>query len=108
MAAFSRRIVVTGLGAMSPLGHTAEETWLSARDGRGAIELTAFDPGPNAAPGHTAPAALVKGDTVKALEAALGRRVGASLDRFAVYALKSAHEALAQAGLIGLESLKER
>src|SRR5215472_3723568 len=47
------------------------------------------------------PVALVADDAVAVLEAALGRRVGGSLDMFSVYALKASHEALAQAGLIG-------
>ena len=48
-----------------------------------------------------APAAFVGDEAVPALEKALGRRVGASLDLFSVCALKAAQEALAEAGLIG-------
>jgi nodulation protein E len=44
---------------------------------------------------------------VAALETALGRRIGGSLDPFAIFALKAAHEALGQAGLLG-ERLGER
>ena len=39
-------IVVTGLGAVSALGLTAEENWQAARDGAGGIEPRAFEPGP--------------------------------------------------------------
>jgi nodulation protein E len=95
------RLVVTGLGAVSALGLTADETWTAARDGRSGVEITLFDPGPNGPSPHSNPAALVKGDAVAALEAALGRRVGGSLDPFALYAVKAAHEALGQAGLLG-------
>jgi nodulation protein E len=108
MTGAPRRIVVTGLGAICALGHTAGETWTAAREGRGAIARHAFDPGPHGPEGHVTPAALVEGDVVGALEAALGRRVGASLDPFALFALKASHEALDQAGLIGAPALERR
>jgi nodulation protein E len=95
------RLVVTGLGAVSALGLTAEENWAAARDGRGGIANHEFDPGPHGISAHSYPAALVKGDAVAALEAAFGRRIAGSLDPFTVYALKAAHEALEQAGLTG-------
>jgi nodulation protein E len=94
-------IVVTGLGAVSALGLSASENWTAARDGRGGIEMTLFDAGQYGPPPDNFPAAMVKGDCVAALEAALGRRVGASLDLFSVFVLKAAHEALGQAGLLG-------
>ena len=85
-----------------------DETWRAAREGRGAIALHPFDPGPHGPEGHVTPAALVEGDVVGAVEAALGRRVGASLDRFALFALKAGHEALGEAGLIGAPALERR
>ena len=103
-----RRIVVTGLGAVSALGHDVEATWAAARDGRGGIASHLFDPGPNGPEGHSTPTALVEGDVTGPLEALLGRRVGASLDPFALYAVKVAHEALSQAGLIGAPPLEKR
>ena len=103
----SERIVVTGLGCVSALGLTAEENWISARDGAGGIAMRDFDAGQYSSGVHTNPAALVKGDAVGALEQAFGRRVAGSLDPFSVYALKAAHEALGQAGLLG-EKLGER
>jgi 3-oxoacyl-[acyl-carrier-protein] synthase II len=40
------RIVITGMGAMSPLGHTAYESWQSLVEGRSGIgPITQFDPG---------------------------------------------------------------
>ena len=40
------RIVVTGLGAVSPVGNTAPDSWASIRAGRGGItRITHFDPG---------------------------------------------------------------
>src|SRR3984957_1016005 len=95
------RIVVTGLGAVSALGLTADENWIAARDGQTGIAIHDFDTGPNGSGLKPNPAALVKGDPAPLLEAALGRRIAGSLDPFALYALKAAHEALQQAGLLG-------
>jgi len=42
-----RRAVVTGLGAVTPVGNTARETWDSAVHGRSGIDfIQAFDPSP--------------------------------------------------------------
>ncbi|MCQ2592417.1 MAG: beta-ketoacyl-ACP synthase II [Treponema sp.] len=39
-----RRVVVTGLGCVSPLGNTVEETWAGIKEGRSGIDkITAFD-----------------------------------------------------------------
>jgi nodulation protein E len=97
----AERLVVTGLGAVSALGLTAQENWTAARDGVGGIALTEFDSGPYGSGVRTNPAAMVKGDAVAPLEAAFGRRIAGSLDPFALFALKAAHEALGQAGLLG-------
>ncbi len=97
----AERIVVTGMGAVSALGLTADENWVAARDGDGGIKVHEFDTGPNGSGVRSNPAALVRGDPVPALEAAFGRRIAGSLDPFALYALKAAHEALEQAGLLG-------
>ena len=104
----SRRIVVTGLGAVCGLGHGVADTWSAARDGRGAIAPHLFNPGAHGPPAHTTLAALIEGDVIAPLEKALGRRIGHSLDPFAVFALTAAHEALSQAGLIGAPSLERR
>ncbi|MCY3538407.1 MAG: beta-ketoacyl-ACP synthase II [bacterium] len=45
MGGSSRRVVVTGMGAITPLGHTVEETWQAALAGRSGIgPITQFDP----------------------------------------------------------------
>ena len=39
-----RRVVITGLGAVTPLGHTARETWEAAKAGVGGIApITLYD-----------------------------------------------------------------
>ena len=101
-------VVVTGVGAISALGHTARENWIAARDGKCGIRPHLFDPGPHGPEAHTTSAALVEGDIVATVEAALGRRIGASLDPFSLFALKVAHEALVDAGLVGSASLEQR
>jgi nodulation protein E len=102
------RIVVTGLGAVSPLGLTARASYEAARDGVCAIAPVVLDPGPHGPDTHTTPAAVVSSDLLSATEAALGRRIGASLDAFALMALGPAHEALSAAGLLGHPSLEQR
>ena len=97
----AERIVVTGLGAVSALGMTADENWAAARDGVSGIAIHEFDTGQYGSGVKTNPAAMVKGDAVAALEEAFQRRVAGSLDPFAVFALKAAHEALGHAGLLG-------
>jgi nodulation protein E len=94
-------IVVTGLGAVSALGLDMADNWAAVVEGRSGIRPHFFDSGPHASPGVTVPAALVSPEANAVLEAALGRKVGNSLDPFAAYALKAAHEALSQAGLVG-------
>ena len=43
----SGRVVVTGVGAVTAVGHTAEETWQAMLDGRSGIDtITLFDPEP--------------------------------------------------------------
>ena len=39
-----RRVVITGLGAVTPLGNTLEETWKGIKEGRCGIgNITNFD-----------------------------------------------------------------
>ena len=43
----STRVVITGVGAVTAVGHTAEETWQAMLDGRSGIgPITLFDPEP--------------------------------------------------------------
>src|SRR5688500_15795790 len=43
----TRRVVVTGVGAVTAVGHTAEETWQAMVEGRSGIDtITLFDPEP--------------------------------------------------------------
>ncbi|MES1200389.1 MAG: beta-ketoacyl-[acyl-carrier-protein] synthase family protein [Pseudomonadota bacterium] len=92
-------VVVTGLGAVSPLGLDLEQSWTACRDGACAIKVETIEPGENGPSPFKAAVARVPGDPVPALEAKLGHKIGASLDLFATYALVAAAEAIADAGL---------
>jgi 3-oxoacyl-[acyl-carrier-protein] synthase II len=88
-----RRVVVTGLGTISPLGNDVETTWRALLAGRsGAGPITHFDP----AEFKTRFAAEVKGFDGSAL---FGGREARRMDRFAQYALAAALQAVGHAGL---------
>jgi len=101
------RIVVTGVGAVSALGHTVGENWAAARDGRGGIKKHALDPGKYAPPFEPLPLGIVEPGVQESLEKKLARRVGA-LDPTSIYALTAVHEALSGAGLVGHAALEKR
>jgi len=92
-AASRRRVVVTGLGAVTPLGIGVEETWRAALEGRsGAAPITAFD----ASEYPVRFAAEVKGELdLGDLPPKEARR----LDRVIAMTLVAAREAIAHAGL---------
>jgi 3-oxoacyl-[acyl-carrier-protein] synthase II len=95
-------VVVTGIGAVSPLGHDAQSTWTEIAAGRSGVgPITRFDPEGF----ETRFAAEVKGfDPV----ARLGRKDARRTDRYTHYAVASALEALEQAGLTIDEHNAER
>ena len=104
----TRRIAITGLGAVSGLGANVAANWQAAREGRTAIAAHRFDAGPNGPEPVTLPAALTADGFQAALEARLGRKISATVDRFALLALCAAFEALDQAGLVDDPALAER
>ncbi|MEP0805562.1 MAG: beta-ketoacyl-ACP synthase II [Chloroflexota bacterium] len=97
-----RRVVVTGMGCISPVGNTVEETWNSLLAGKsGAGPITLFD----ASRHKTRFAAEVKGfDPV----AVFGNREARKMDRFTQFATVAALEALAQARLTIDDSNRHR
>jgi 3-oxoacyl-[acyl-carrier-protein] synthase II len=87
----SRRVVVTGTGIISPLGHSACETWDALIAGRsGTATITLFDP-----EGFDS---RVAGE-VKDFDPAkyMDRKEARRADRFTQFAVVAAHEALKQA-----------
>ncbi len=96
------RVVVTGLGCVSPLGNSVEETWQAIVAGKsGAAYITKFD----ASQHKTKFAAEVKGFDGAAL---FGIREARKMDLFTQYALAAALEALAQSNLTVQESNRDR
>lgn len=89
-----KRVVVTGVGCVSPLGHTVEQTWQAILAGKsGAAPITQFD----ASRHKTKFAAEVKGFDGAAL---FGVREARKMDRFTQFALAATLEAMTQAGLV--------
>jgi 3-oxoacyl-[acyl-carrier-protein] synthase II len=88
-----RRVVVTGLGAITPAGNTVEEFWASMIEGRSGIDiLQSFDH--SAYPVHIA--GEVKGfDPEEYMDRRDARRMG----RFSQMAIGAARQALTQAEL---------
>src|SRR5205814_2884213 len=88
-----RRVAVTGLGAVTPLGNDAPSTWQAAVEGRSGIDfIKAFDP--SEFPVRIA--AEVK-DFDEA--AVVGGKDARKLDRNVVLAVAAARESLADSGL---------
>jgi 3-oxoacyl-[acyl-carrier-protein] synthase II len=89
-----RRIVVTGMGAVTPLGNDVETSWRAAVEGRSGIgpitrfDTTAYD---------TRIAGEVRGFNAEEYASAKDLR---RMDRFIHYAIGSAKQAAAQANLV--------
>lgn len=93
-----KRVVITGLGAVSPLGKTAPETWEALKTGKsGAAPITHFDPSLH----KTHFACEVKGFNVTDY---MDRKEARKLDRFAQFAMVAADESIVDAKL-DLESI---
>ncbi len=90
-----RRVVVTGLGLVTPVGLTVEESWTNLLAGRsGAAPITKFDP----ARLQVRFACEVKGfDPLVYLD----RKEAKRMDLFAQLAMAASHQAITQAGLEG-------
>ena len=98
----ARRVVITGLGLVTPVGLTVEETWTNLLAGKsGAAPITKFDPSRL----QVRFACEVKGfDPLSCLE----RKEAKRMDLFTQFAMAAAQEAVAQAGLEGKFPSPER
>jgi 3-oxoacyl-(acyl-carrier-protein) synthase len=95
-----RRVAVTGLGAITPVGNTAPETWRAAVDGKSGIDwIRSFD----ASEFLVRVAAEVKEFDPAGLAPPKELR---RLDRNVVLALGAAKEAVADAGLNGYDPMR--
>jgi 3-oxoacyl-[acyl-carrier-protein] synthase II len=97
-----RRVVVTGLGLVTPVGLTVDQTWTNLLAGKsGAAPITKFDPS------HLQVrfACEVKGfDPLKYLD----RKEAKRFDLFVQFAIAAAEQAICQAGLAGAFPNPER
>ena len=96
------RVVITGLGCVSPLGNNVQASWESAVAGRSGVgPITLFD-----ASGHEARIAA----EVKEFEAAalFGRKEARRMDRYTQFAAAVTQEALNDAGIAVNESNRDR
>jgi len=98
----TRRVVITGLGLVTPVGLTVEETWTNLLAGKsGAAPITKFDPSRL----QVRFACEVKGfDPLSCLE----RKEAKRMDLFTQFAMAAAQQAVAQAGLEGKFPSPER
>jgi 3-oxoacyl-[acyl-carrier-protein] synthase II len=97
-----RRVVVTGLGAVTPLGNTRDEFWRRLVAGEsGVAPIGAFD----ASDFSTRFAAEVRDLHAEEL---LGKKEARRLDRFAQFAMIAAREAIDDAKLPTDDAFKER
>ena len=89
----SRRVVITGLGAVAPVGNDVPSMWDALVAGKsGTDRITQFDPSGI----EVQIAAEVKDFDPQAL---FGRRVARRNDRFALFAIEAARQAVADSGL---------
>ena len=89
-----KRVVVTGLGALTPIGNTLPEYWEGLINGKpGAAKIQQFD----ASLFKTQFACEVKNFNV---EDFMDRKEARKLDQFSQYAMVSASEAMADSGLM--------
>lgn len=89
-----KRVVVTGLGALTPIGNTVQEYWDGLLNGKsGAAPIQQFD----ASKFKTLFACEVKNFDV---EQFIDRKEARKLDQFSQYAMVSAAEAMADSGLM--------
>ena len=90
-----RRVVITGLGAVTPLGNSVEETWAAIRAGKSGIgPITYYD---------TTTSAIKYAGEVKNFEAEkyMDAQAARKMARFTKYAVAAAKMALDDAGLTG-------
>lgn len=88
-----RRVVITGVGAITPIGHSAAESWRAVRNGVcGVAPITAYD-----TTGRKAKFAAEVKDY--AVENFLDKREARHMARFTQFAVIAAREAMADSGL---------
>jgi len=97
-----KRVVVTGLGALTPIGNTVSQYWDGLKSGKsGANDITYFD----ASNFKTKFACELKNFDP---ENFMDRKLSRKMDRFAQYAIVSSEEAIKDSRLIEDDVDKDR
>jgi len=97
-----KRVVITGLGAITPLGHDVPSTWEALKAGRSGIRrITSFDPSDLAT---QFAGEVVDFDPLKYFD----RREARRMDRVTQFAIVAADQALADSGLLNASINKDR
>jgi 3-oxoacyl-[acyl-carrier-protein] synthase II len=96
-----RRVVVTGLGCVSPVGNTVDEAWSNLLAGRSGIDrITKFDP--------TAFACQIAGEVKNLdLEPYISAKEARGMDSFIHFGIAAAHQAVMDSGLPVGDALEE-
>ena len=95
----TNRVVITGMGAVTPLGNTAEESWQGICEGRNGIDkITTFDT--DAMGGHK----CIMGGEVKNFVYP-DKRAAKRLDKTSQFSLAAAGEAMTQSGIVSGENV---
>jgi 3-oxoacyl-[acyl-carrier-protein] synthase II len=96
-----RRVVVTGLGCVSPVGNTVQDAWANLLAGRSGIDLiTKFD--------ASGMACKIAGEVKEFdLESYIGAKEARTMDTFIHYGIAAAHQAVVDAGLPTGEALDD-
>jgi 3-oxoacyl-[acyl-carrier-protein] synthase II len=98
----SRRVVVTGLGAVTPLGNTVPEFWANVVAGKSGVrEITLFD----ASGMPTRIAGEVRNFEPGEL---IGKKEARRMDRFAQFAFVAAREAIADSKIVITDDNRDR
>ncbi|MDY5112201.1 MAG: beta-ketoacyl-ACP synthase II [Bilifractor sp.] len=97
-----RRVVITGLGIVCPIGNDKEEVWSSVKAGRCGIgPITLYDP----AEQKVKLAGEVK--DLK-LDDYVDKREARKMDRYTQFAMVAAKQAMTDSGLLGLDEPRDR
>jgi 3-oxoacyl-[acyl-carrier-protein] synthase II len=86
-----RRVVVTGMGALTPVGNNLEETWTAFKEGKpGVARITLFDPSPYEI--------QIGGEVKNFNNSSINPKELRHMDRSVQFAVVAAQEALRDAG----------
>jgi len=103
-----RRVVITGMGAISALGQGLDATWEALEQGRCGITRLSRQVPESTIHKYEGPAGVVASIDASSIEARMGPRPLAHLDPLAAFSVIAGNEALERSGLIGHPVLEHR